>query len=387
MTNDFDPFDPEVIADPYPWYAKLRERGVHHVEAHDLWVLSRHADVWRGARDNERLISGEGVAYQRVGLPMILTMDQPDHTRIRRIVAREFTPRSAARWRPMVDELAARLVDDAVAAGTVDWVDAVAVPLPVMVIASIIGVPTDDHHRFREWSDAIVEGFALTTDVEPDASAMARTMAGVVGLRAYFDQLDASIAPPGSLLATLRSGVADERLDAEQLFWFFFLLLVAGNETTTNLLGNCMGALLEVPEARATLLREPSRVSDAIEETLRYDAPIQGFFRTAAEDVDFDGTTIPKGSRVLLSFGAANRDERAFPDADRFVLDRPARDHVAFGSGIHHCLGAHLARMEGVAVFRALAERVREISPVGDGVRTSNPNLRGYRSLPVELMR
>jgi len=381
----FDPFDPEIVANPYPWYAELRREGIHHDSDRDIWVLSRYPDVWAAARDHDHLSSAQGVTYGRMPLPMMLSLDPPDHTRLRRLVSRAFTPREIERRSAIIEEMTRALLTETLDTEAVDWVDTLAGPLPILVIADLIGIPGSDVKQFRQWSDAIIDGFNLTFDPEALAARAVGITAALVELRAYFDALDPDEAPDGSLLSILRTGAADERLDADELFWFFQLLLVAGNETTTNLLGNLVAALIDAPDQWQALRADPTIAPSAIEETLRFDSPIQGFYRTALDDVYIGGVTIPADARVLLLFGAANRDESHYPDASRFDVTRNPVDHLAFGNGIHHCLGAQLARLEGRIVLEELIRRVESVEAAGEGERTGNPTVRGYRRLPVRF--
>jgi beta-dihydromenaquinone-9 omega-hydroxylase len=385
----YDPFSPAVIADPYPWYQQLlRETRVYHDRLHDLWVVSRYDEVRAATRDHARLSSAEGVAYRRASLPMILTMDPPDHDRLRRLVARDFSPRAVERWRPVVERLVRDTVAEIVERGTVDFAGALAVPLPVAVIAEVLGIPREDYVQFKRWSDDVVEGFNIGGDLDPGALDLRRITRAIEELRTFFLALFAERRrrPGDDLVSRLLQPLEDERLTASELFWFCLLLLIAGNETTTNLLGNMLLALVDNPEEWIRLRQRPELVPAAVNEALRYDAPIQGFFRTTMAPYPIRDTTIEPGARVLLLFAAANRDPRRYLDPDRFSIERDARDHLAFGSGIHQCLGESLAQMEGGLVLRELTERVRIVEIAGDVVRTANPTLRGVARLPVRLV-
>jgi cytochrome P450 len=348
-------------------------------------VLSRYDDVLAGARAHGSLSSAEGVIYIRQPLPMMLTMDPPDHTRLRRIVARGFTPSAVSAWRPLVERLAVEAVDRMLDEGTTDAVSAVASPLPILVIAQILGVPPEDYPQFRDWSDKIVESLAV---IDPaDVVRANRTVEGILALQQYMAVLveERRRAPTDDLLSRLVQPREEGALDATEVFWFSLLLLVAGNETTTNLLGNLLHTLASAPAMWDELRRDPALVPGAIEESLRHDSPIQGFFRTTVADYPLHGVEIPTGARVLLLYGAANRDPRHYADPDVFRVSRGAGDHLAFGSGIHLCLGAHLARLEGAAVLGELVRRVRRIEPAGEPVRNTNPILRGMAKLPLQL--
>jgi beta-dihydromenaquinone-9 omega-hydroxylase len=382
----YDPFAADVVADPYPWYRRLQaEAPLYHQDALGFWVLSRYEDVLAGARAHASLSSAEGIIYTRQPLPMMLTMDPPDHTRLRRIVARDFTPSVVAAWRPLVERLARDAVDRMLQEGTTDAVAAVASPLPILVIAEILGVPPEDYPRFRLWSDQIVESLALN---DPnDIERATRTVDGILSLQRYLTALveERRRAPRGDLLSRLVQPREEGTLDDSEVFWFSLLLLVAGNETTTNLLGNVLHTLASEPAVWDELRAGPDLVPGTIEESLRHDSPVQGFFRTVLSPHVVQGTEIPAGDRVLLLYGAANRDLRRYDDPDAFRIDRNPADHLGFGSGIHLCLGAHLARLEAGAVLTELAWRVRRLEPAGEPVRGTNPILRGMSELPLSL--
>lgn len=385
----YDPFDPAVIDDPYPWYHRLvREAPVFYAERHDLWVLSGYHDVRAAARDHARLSSAEGVAFQRVGPPMMLTMDPPDHTRLRRIVSRDFTPAAVRRWRPMVESYVGAALDRMLGGGPTDIVAELALPLPIQVIAEVIGVPSGDYADFKRWSDGIVEGFKLGDQAEADNAAVAEILMAGVELNAYVEAgiAERRKAPKEDLFSRLLEPRDGETLTEPEVFWFFLLLLVAGNETTTNLLGNMVVALLDHPEEWERLREQPELIPSAVEEALRYGSPIQGFFRTATRTLDYGGAEIPDRARVLLLFAAANRDPAHYEAPDRFDVARNPIDHVAFGSGIHSCLGGALARLETAVVLEQLVSRVRRIEQAGEVVHTANPTLRGAASLPVHLV-
>ena len=383
----YDPLAPEVIADPYPWYRALRDTApVHYDEGRDIWVISRYDDVLTATRAHGSLSSGEGVMYARAPLPMMLTMDPPDHTRLRRLIARDFTPRAIEAWRPVVERRVTETVDRILGQQSVDYMETLAFPLPVTVIAEVIGVPPEDHAEFKAWSDGIVQGFSINMDSEH--ALVASVAQNLTAMQVYMTRLiqERRRQPGVDLVSRLVDPSHSDRVSDLELFWFCLLLLVAGNETTTNLLGNMALALLDHPEQWRLLQERPKLVPSAVEEVLRFDSPIQGFYRTALEPYRVVSEEIPAGSRVLLLFASANRDPRHYERADEFVIQRNPADHLAFGSGIHLCLGAHLARMEGAAVLQALLERSRGFELTGDPVRGTNPNLRGVVSLPLSLL-
>lgn len=437
---DYDPLSPAVIVDPYPWYRRLLADDaprVYHDTRNDLWVISRYDDVYEAVRNTTALSSSDGVAFRRMPSPMMITVDPPDHTRLRRIVAREFTPRTLERWSDMIDRLAADAVGRLRRDEPVDFVAAVASPLPVAVIAAILGIGDEDLPELRRISDDVIELFKMTDPDNRAARAIVDVMSrrrvvesltrtgmrfpgatrtfmrgltavvrGLVGEQQWADDvargpravadLQAICArivrerrkgPGDDLLSKLLAEHPDGHLNDSEIFFFFLLLLIAGHETTTNLLGNMVIALAENPEQWRKLKEDPSLVPSAVRESLRYESPIQGFFRTAATPYRVGDAEIPMGARVLLLFGAANWDQRHYPEPDRFRVDRDPRDHTGFGGGIHYCLGASLAEMEGIAVLRELLAVTDRIEVVGEVVRTRNPTLRGAKRLPIQLRR
>jgi cytochrome P450 len=319
---------------------------------------------------------------------MILTMDQPDHTRLRRIVSRDFTPAAVRRWRPIVESYVRAAIDEALELPVIDLVERLALPLPIQVIAEVIGVPPSDHADFKRWSDGIVEGFKLGDQPAVDDAAVGQVLLASSELHAYVTAgvAERRASPRDDLFSKLLEPRDGEVLTESELFWFFLLLLVAGNETTTNLLGNLALALIEHPGEWERLRARPDLVPSAVEEGLRYGAPIQGFFRTAVRPVEVRDVEIPERARVLLLFAAANRDPRRYARPDVFDVARNPADHIAFGSGIHSCLGAALARLETAVVLEQLTSRVARVELAGEVVRTANPTLRGVVELPVRLV-
>lgn len=438
MPGTYDPFDPGVIADPYPYYADLlRGPRVHRDETHDFWALTRYEDVTRALREHHALSSAEGVGYQRSGLPMMLTLDPPDHTRLRRIVSREFTPRNLERWRAIVDGLARDAVARLVERDGADFVEEVAGPLPVGVIAGMLGLPDEDLPALRRMSDDAVEAFKmsrpqsriterlnvlLTTGRVVEAftrfgmrfprptgvvmrslariankaegeslwgADIERSVAAVGGLQGYCGDLvrERRRRPGDDLVSQLIRPHEEGSLSEPQVFWFFFLLLLAGHETTTNLLGNLVNALIANSAEWRALRADPSLVPAAVNEALRFESPIQSFFRTTLEPYRVGEVEIPRGARVQVLYAAANRDGDHYEEPDSFRIRRNPTDHVGFGGGIHYCLGASLAEMEGRAVLGELVARATELEIAGTVVRTENPILRGFKRLPLRCAR
>ncbi|MDX6615374.1 MAG: beta-dihydromenaquinone-9 omega-hydroxylase [Solirubrobacterales bacterium] len=385
----FDPVSPAVLADPYPAYRELLEGDrLHHSARRREWILSRYDDVHAAARAHDRLSSAEGVTSYPSRTPMMLTSDRPDHTRLRRLAAGSFTHAAIEGWRPAVERLASKAIEAMLGkGGGCDAVAALAGPLPVATIARVLGIPEDDEPRFRQWSDSVVEGFG----VEPGAGRV-RSSAGVLGatlrLHSYFLELFSRRRrdPGDDVLSKLLASSDEGGLSEDELFWFAFLLLIAGNETTTNLIGTMLLAFAEHPDEYARVAADPSLIRPAVEEALRHTSPIQGMYRVARADHEVGDAVIPAGGRVLLLFGAANRDPRHFPEPDRFDVTRNPSDHLGFGTGIHFCLGAHLARLEAEVVLRLLTERVERMALAGEPLWRRNPALRGLDRLPLRLI-
>jgi cytochrome P450 PksS len=388
----FDPFATDVVRDPYPAYAALHAGPrVVHQERWDMWVLSRHEDL-RGALRDHRLSSADGVTFLRAPLPMMLTQDPPDHERLRRIVGREFAPRDIHRFRADIERFVGEGLDQMAASDAADLVDHIAMPVPIRVMASILGVPESDLPELRVMSDDLVQGFALAPDTETSTvnDAMStfdiqRITKAIVDIHTYFSALIAERrrAPTDDLVTKLMAPAADGTLSEDELLWFCLLLLVAGIETTTNLIGNMTIAFLEHREQWELVRSRRELIPSAVNEALRYDAPIQGFFRTATAPVRVGDVEIPEGARVLLAFGAANHDPVHYPQPRAFTIERNPTDHLAFGAGIHRCLGAGLAELEGQIVLEQLLDRTDGLELAGDIVRTTSPTLRGARSLPL----
>lgn len=405
---NFDLNDPAVIADPYPFYAHLREEApVHHVAALDLWVVTRHDDVVAVLRDPKRFSSDLGglakgmrvnpfnpamkiprspaaLVAQTPWLRVLLTSDPPEHTVLRRKVSRAFTPRVMAGWEPRIRAIAASLVDELVAAThsggpqVADLIATVASPLPTTVIAEIMGIPSERHADFKRWSDNLVNGLVA-------GGSRARMMSSTVAISAFFWRIvrQRRRRPGTDLVSILVGGERADRLNSIELVLFCILLLVAGNETTTNLVANAVVALFEHPEVLRRLEADPELAAAVIEETMRYDSPGQGLIRVTTTDVTLSDVTIPAGSNVLPMIGSANRDPARWDDPDAFQLDRGSGDHLGFGTGIHFCIGSALARVEGTAALQAMFRRVRDLAPAGEPQRITSPVLRGLRTLPV----
>jgi cytochrome P450 len=391
LTTTHELFDGAFWRDPYPAYAALRDdEPVRRVQREDgtVWLLSRYADV-RAALADPRLSKDwrytlppeQREAAPTTPLPMMILMDPPEHTRLRKLVSRSFTLRRMEELRPRVAEIASELLDALPSNGRVDLMADYAFLLPVFVICELLGVPKEDRDDFAGWSRVMV-----------DDSTQNEAQAASAALFAYLGGLvEAKRAQPDDALLSALVEVAEDgdRLSQEELVAMGMMLLIAGHETTVNLIGNGVLALLTHPGQRALLQERPDLLPAAVEEFLRWDSPVHSVpVRFAAEDVEYSGATIPAGSVVTLSLAAANRDAARFDDAEELRVDRDAGGHVAFGHGLHHCLGAQLARIEGQEAIGALLARRPELALAVDAqelVHRRSTLIRGLTELPVEL--
>lgn len=385
--TDFDPFDHATAADPYPRYRELLAGGpVHYNPDRSIFILSRYADVRAAARADHTLSSADGVTYGRMKLPILITTDAPRHTRMRKQAMPGFTRGALESWRPMVDHLAGELVAGLMAQSPADVVSTLAVPMPMGMIAHILGIGDDDQAAFRQWSNDTVR----VADINISKSGLREMVPALMGFRhmhAFFTEKlsKGELLGEDTVLGRLVRHTENGRLSYDEMFFIAVLLLLAGNETTTNMLSTLFLTLAERPDQLELLRQRPELIGSAIEEQLRFSSPVQSFYRTALVDYQVGSATIPKGARVLLAWGAANRDPRQFDDPDVFRAERNPTGHVAFGSGVHLCLGAQLARMEGQAVVREIVDNVDRIDMVGTPSWTTNPNLRGLTRMNVAL--
>jgi cytochrome P450 len=416
----YEPLSPEVNRDPYPFYEEMRrEAPVHRIPSSGFYAVSRYTDVMRVLKDPKVFSSSamrlmmmsamtggiqnmpldldqirserEKVAEQLSFDPAmfltaqsVISSDPPQHSTMRSIVNRGFTPRRIADLEPRVREIARGLMDDALIkrSGSFDLVRDYSIPLPVQVIAELIGVEAEKQADFKRWSDTVVSAAS-------GSGAGPQEMIATFGeFTAYFGEVieRRRAKPEDDLISALIQAEQGDTLTSVEVIMFAVLLLVAGNETTTNLIGNGMQALLDHPDQLEKVRADPSLIPGFVEEALRYDSPVQALFRQAKEDVEVAGTKIPKGSIVLPIFASANRDDDQFPEASRFDITRNPQGHVAFGFGIHFCLGASLARLEARVAFEELLGRVTSLDRL-----EAHPEyldsflLRGPKSLPVRF--
>jgi cytochrome P450 len=382
----FNPYSYEFHDDPFPIYRQLRDAApAYHDDELGFWALSRYDDVVRALHDPDTFCSRFGITLEAGNpLPMMLTADPPDHTALRRLVSRAFTPRRVADLEPTIRTLARNYLDGMLGRSSADLIVDYAAPLPMDVISRLLGVPEADQEELRGWSDALLHRAEGEMDVTP---------AGVDAAYRLYKYFSAFVAdrrtgPRDDFAAALVAAESGgERLTNDQVVGFLFLLIIAGNETTTKLLGNCLLAMQRFPSERAKVIADPDRIPDAVEEILRFEGSTQMMARTLTREVELHGRRMPVGDKVLLLLGSGNRDERVWDRPDVYDIDRSRpTHHVAFGHGIHVCLGAALARLEmRVSLEEYLArypgyeidERALE--------RVHSGNVRGYSRMPIRL--
>ncbi|MFF7262385.1 cytochrome P450 [Streptomyces sp. NPDC008159] len=397
----FDPWDPDFVADPYPAYAELRALGrVRYFEPTNQWLVAHHADVSALLRDR-RL----GRTYQhrfthedfgRSAPPPehepfhtlndhgMLDLEPPDHTRIRRLVSKAFTPRTVERLKPYVEGLAGELVARLVEAGGGDLLADVAEPLPVAVIAEMLGVPESDRAQLRPWSADICGMYELS----PSEATAKKAVRASVEFSEYLRELIGHRREkPGEDLISGLIAAYDEgdRLTEQEMISTCVLLLNAGHEATVNATVNGWWALFRNPEQLATLRADHSLVPTAVEELMRYDTPLQLFERWVLDDIEIDGTTVPRGAEIAMLFGSANHDPAVFDAPEKLDLTRQENPHISFSAGIHYCIGAPLARIELAASMTALLEKAPTLALATEPKRKPNFVIRGLEGLEVEV--
>ncbi len=379
----FDPTSPTAIVNPFPDLARLREHPVHVNEKLNIWMLARHEDVTAAARAHDTLSSASGILMRSAPLQTVVTTDNPDHERLRRITAPAFTPSAIRRLESALGEFVVPGVDALQRANVVDMVPALTVPLPVSAIAVLLGVDRSRWQDFRVWSHDVTTLFGARslTDV---AMITGRAMPNIWSLRGLIlDELRQRRAGDTDILGRLRDALAAGEMTAAEALAAAMLLLVAGNETTTNLLGMLLVQLARDPELYARLRAERGLIPAAIEETLRWGSPVQWVARTTLTPHEVAGTVIPARSRVVLFYAGANRDPHRFDDPDRFDVDRKAIGHTGFGHSMHFCMGAHLARLEVTVALNALFDRFSRLELAGPVTWTTTPSLSGPTSVPL----
>jgi len=381
----FNPYSYEFHDDPFPVYRQLRDDApAYHDDELGFWALSRYDDVVGALHDPDTYCSRFGITLEEGNpITMLLTTDPPAHTALRRLVSRAFTPRRVADLEPAIRELSSAYLDTLSGRSEADLIVEYAAPLPMDVISRLLGVPDGDRDQLRAWSDALLHREEGDKDVTP---------AGIDAAYQLYKYFSAFVterrADPGAddLAAALVVAESDgEHLTDDQVVGFLFLLIIAGNETTTKLLGNSLLALQRYPRERAKVLADRGRIPDAVEETLRYEGSTQVMARTLTRDVDRHGARMPAGDKVLLLLGSANRDERVWDRPDEFDIDRSwPTHHLAFGHGIHVCLGAALARLEMRVSLEEFLARFPGYEIAESALeRVHSGNVRGYSRMPI----
>lgn len=388
---DYDPYAYEIHEDPYPVYRRLRDEDpVHRNERLGFWALSRYQDVMDAFRDAARFSSRHGVSldpdafHDRAHTNMsFLAMDPPRQTRMRALVSRGFTPRRVQSMEPRIREITREHIEAFAGAGRCDFVADFAGKLPMDVISELIGVPREDRGEVRTWADRVVHREEGVTGVPPAAAESAMKL--VRYLQAMI--ADRRARPGDDLTSSLLEAELDgERLSELDIIGFLFLMAIAGNETTTKLLANAMYWLWRHPGERDRLRADPGMVPFWVEETLRFDNSTQALARLVTEDVELHGRTLRAGDKAVLLVGSANRDERIFPDPDRYDLLRDTSQSLSFGRGNHFCLGASLARLEGRVALEEIHARIPDYEVDSSGIeRVHSVNVRGFAALPIEF--
>lgn len=387
----FDLFSPKLHADPYPIYQRMREKSpVHKSRLIKGWVLSKHADVDAVLRDHRAFGKDNRNARDEPSngddgdARSMLFLDPPDHTRLRSLVSQAFTPRSIEALRIRIEHIVDELLNAVSGASEFDAVKALARPLPVTVIAEMLGVPVRDRNQFAVWSNDVARALEPTLNSE----SMRRVQHSRQELVNYLGPIieERRREPRDDLISALIAAEEEgDQLTHEELIATLILLLVAGNETTTNLIGNGLLALLRNRDQLERLREEPDLIDSAIEELLRFDSPVQIDGRVVLQDTVIGGKPFKRGQQLILLIGAANHDSDVFPYPERLDLGRDEKSHISFGRGIHHCLGAPLARIEGRVAFRKLLERFPDIRLDGEPEFQDQIVLRGLKSLKVKV--
>jgi cytochrome P450 len=400
--NPFDLTSPEFLRDPYPMYAALRrDSPVSWDDRLGYWFITRYADVFALLRDHRLSSNSLGdwigrlpVEAQSAAAPLreiltnrIVLTDSPDHRRIRGLMQLAFTPRRVELMRHTIQTYLDELLSKAEAGGEVELISQVADPLPAHVIASMLGLPSEDHHRFKAWTDEIYSFMGVSA--EPLAARAGRATAAAVQLREYLAALFAQIRthPRDDLLSGMVAAEEQgEKLSQTELFSNVVGMINAAHETTTNLIGNTIMNLLRNPDQWRALVADPSLAESTVEEGLRYESPIQVVARRTLEPIEVAGLTIPANQPVALGLAAANRDEACFPDPDHFDIRRADNKHLAFGGGQHFCLGAALGRLEGQIALATISRRWPQLSLADERIEwRPYPVFRGLKALRLRV--
>ncbi|GAA4707318.1 cytochrome P450 [Brevibacillus fulvus] len=373
---------------PFPVYNRLRQTTpVRYDETRSCWDVFRYDDVHAVLKDPAAFSSRRALAVREK--ETILTMDPPRHNQMRSLVNKAFTPKVVNDLGPRIAAITDELLDSVLSQGRMDIVHDFAVPLPVIVIAELLGVPPEDRHLFKEWSDVLVKGPEQNTD-EEFRQVIDEKIKATDELTAYFTKIISQRRTETAedlISILLRSEIEGQKLSDEEVISFSILLLAAGNETTTNLITNGVRRLTEDPQLQQRLSQTPEDIPAFIEEVLRYYPPVQAIGRVATRDIEIGGQRIKAGDQVVSWVASANRDETKFDNPDQFILERKPNSHLSFGFGIHFCLGAPLARLEGQIAIRKMMERMKEIQ-LQSGIQLTpipSPFVYGVKEFPVSF--
>jgi cytochrome P450 len=385
----YDPFDPVIDADPYPVYRRLREEApLYYNERHDFYAVSRADDVDRVLLENETFISGRGgiLDFIRANLTMPPAMfiftDPPSHTRYRKVLHGVFTPRRVAELEPKIRALTARSLDAIVGTGRFDFMADLGTQMPMRTIGMLLGIPESEQDHHRQDTDK---------SLRAEPGELLKPTDGFADGASYAEYIDWRAEHPSDDLMTdllnAELEVGDgttRRLTREEVLTYTSLLASAGAETTGHLISWSGKVLGDHPDQRRELVENPALIPKAIEEILRLESPAQQFARYVSKDTEFYGETVPEGSVMLFLLGAANHDDRRFPDGDRFDIHRANTKHVSFGIGAHYCMGSALARLEGRIALEEIFKRFPEWElDIANARMASSPALRGWDSLPA----
>lgn len=388
MGVNFDPYAHEVHDDPYPYYARMREHApVYYNEQHGYWLLTKWDDCQAAFRDFRTFSSSAGPALEanqdaNAGYPMFINMDPPQHSRIRKLIQGLMLPQRIAELEPYIRDKAVSLLTPHLQAGRMDLTQDFAALLPMDVISTMIHVPVEDQNQVRQWADDLIfreDGqFGLNE----------RNITAYLNMGRYFDklatELSATLTGDNDVFSAVLQAEREGKLTHEDVIGFGILLAIAGNETTTKLIGNMCYRLWQHKDQRQLLIDDPGKIASGVEETLRYDGSTQMIGRQVMQDVDIRGKSIKAGDRVGLCIISASRDEDRYEHAEQFDVTRGARDHMAFGLGIHACVGAALARLEVRVCMEEILRLIPDYEIDESGLaRTYNPNVRGFTHVPV----
>ena len=382
----FDLTSRKIRANPYEVYERLRSKDpIHRMRLINAWALTEYDDAMAILQDHRRFSSGEN-KLEYAPYRTMLDLDPPDHTRLRSLVSKAFTPRSVALLGPRIEEIAAELLDDLADKDSFDLISDFAFPFPVIVIAEMLGIPSEDRDKFNVWSNDI----ALAVEPILSGEEIVRVERASDEIIEYFESIieQRRRQPRDDMLSALLAAEEEgDRLTHDELLGTLMLLLVAGNETTRSLIGNGMLALLKNPDQLQRLRENPDLLESAIDEMLRYDSPVQFIIRVVMEDVEFKGKRFRAGQKVLLLVGASNRDPSVFAEPGAMDIGRQEKSHLSFGRGIHYCLGSPLALLEARVAFANLIERFSSIELVSEPEFRDQIVLRGVESLWIRVGR